>query len=50
MDKYYLDKPGKQPYTSVKLETILAEIIYAKQVSIYLQNQLILSHINRGYR
>ncbi|XP_025407815.1 KRAB-A domain-containing protein 2-like [Sipha flava] len=30
MNKYYLDKPGKKPYTNMKIETIMAEITDAK--------------------
>ncbi|XP_025405300.1 uncharacterized protein LOC112679628 [Sipha flava] len=30
MNKYYLDKPGKKPYTNMKIETIIAEITDAK--------------------
>jgi len=30
MDKYYLDKPGKKPYTAEKIESIIGEINDAK--------------------
>lgn len=30
MEKYYLDKPGKKPYTSEKIESIIMEINDAK--------------------
>jgi len=30
MDRYYLDKPGKKPYTAEKIESIIVEINDAK--------------------
>jgi hypothetical protein len=42
MDKYYLDKPRKKPYTNMKIETIMVEIAKITEIDAklnkYLQN------------